>query len=81
MSRFSKPVDIWSTPAANLQPGQWVYAGSDEGAGAATRGRFLGVKPSGTIVVAWMGNARNHRRSPGGIKGYINSLRAYARGR
>jgi hypothetical protein len=80
MSRFTKAVDIWATPVEQLQPGQWVFAGTDEGAGSPTRGRFLGVKPSGSIVVAWMGNARSHRRSPEGIKGYLASLRNYAKG-
>jgi hypothetical protein len=38
-----------------LQRGQWVYTDQDR---PLWRGRFWGVKPSGTVVVAWQGNAR-----------------------
>lgn len=73
--KFTKAVDIHATPAETLQPGQWVFAGTDGGAGSPTRGRFLGVKPSGSIVVAWMGNARSHSS----VNSYVRSLRDYAR--
>lgn len=75
--RFQAPVNVWqASPAqlATLQPGQWVYAGEPD-----AKGRFLGVKPSGTIVVAWLGNERNQ----GGRKArmdYVRTLRDYAKG-
>ena len=56
-----------------LTPGQWVYTGTD---GPAWRGRFWGVKPSGTVVVAWQGNARSY----GNWREYQSKLRAYAQG-
>jgi hypothetical protein len=67
--------DIWSMPQHqinHMQPGQWVYAGNRN-----DRGQFLGVKPSGTVVVAWLGNMRNHGRNR---VAYIRSLRQYAKG-
>jgi hypothetical protein len=44
--KFTKPLDINTVDASTLQPGQWVTA---DGA----KGRFAGVTPSGTVVVAW----------------------------
>ena len=72
--KFLPPFDIWSTPVellARAQPGQWVYAGNP-----ADKGRFLGVKRSGTVVVAWHGNAKNQDS----YGDYIKSLRQYAKG-
>jgi hypothetical protein len=78
--KFLPAFNIWSTPVELLkhaQPGQWVYAGTrDEN----SMGRFLGVKPSGTVVVAWQGNTRN-RGDRAAKLDYIRTLRAYARGR
>ena len=73
--KFTKALDIWKlTPAeiARLQPGQWVYAGEPT-----SKGRYLGVRPSSSVVVGWLGNARNH--SP--RKSYYRALRDYAIGR
>lgn len=66
--KYVPAVDIWSTPAKSLQPGQWVYAGN-----RADKGIFLGVKPSGSVVVAWYNNAKNHT-----FWKYVRSLRSYA---
>ena len=75
--KFRKALDIWSLYGQyllpNLQPGQWVYAGEPS-----SKGRFLGIKPSGTIVVAWHNNAKNHGR--GQYKPYVRALRNYALG-
>jgi hypothetical protein len=57
---------------AGLQPGQWVFAGEPK-----DNGMFLGIKPSGTVVVAWRNNIANHGRNR---IAYIRSLRQYARG-
>jgi hypothetical protein len=75
MARFTKAIDIWAADASKLQPGQWVYAGHDDGPGSPTRGRFFGVKRSGSIVVAWLGNARSDRS----VAGYFTAHRKYAK--
>lgn len=44
-------VDVWALTEeqrAMLQPGQWVQAGPD-----GPRGRWAGMKASGSSVVAW----------------------------
>lgn len=75
--KFTQAFNIWAVPASLLkhaQPGQWVYAGDKS-----SMGRFLGVKRSGVIVVAWLGNIRNqgdHAKR----KEYIRNLRNYALG-
>lgn len=72
--KFLPAFNIWAVPAellAKAQPGQWVYAGNPE-----DRGIFLGVKRSGTIVVAWHGNAKNQSS----YRDYVNTLRQYAKG-
>jgi hypothetical protein len=56
--QYQKAFDIWAMPTSFykfIQPGQWVYAG-DKG----NIGRFYGVKNTGVVVVAWLGNARKH---------------------
>lgn len=56
--KYQKAFDIWAMPVPFykfIQPGQWVYAGDGE-----HKGRFYGVKKSGIVVVAWLGNARKH---------------------
>lgn len=71
--KYLTPFNIWETPVellAHVQPGQWVYAG-DKG----TSGRFLGVKKSGSVVVAWHLNAKA-QKSPAE---YHRILRAYAK--
>jgi hypothetical protein len=58
--RFLPTVNLWTLSDADraaLLPGQWVSAGTPD----ATRsncGRFYGVRRSGSVVVAWNGNAR-----------------------
>ena len=73
--RFTRPINIWSlTPeqmAERLQPGQWVYAGEP-----GNTGRYLGARPSGTVVVAWSGNVN----SQSDRAGYLRALRTYAKG-
>ncbi len=67
--RYTKAVDIWQLPLdqlRRLQPGQWVEGGGE-------LGRFWGVKPGGTVVVAWHHNARR-----AGYKKYNMALRDYA---
>lgn len=73
--KYSKPLDIWALndeARAALQPGQWVYAGVE-----VDKGVWLGVKASGTQVVAWYRNAKGHKS----YRAYIRSLRDYALGR
>lgn len=75
--RYLPAFNIWSMPVELLrhaQPGQHVYAGDKT-----TTGRFLGVKRSGTVVVAWSGNTRT-RRTRAEQLDYLRTLRAYALG-
>ena len=68
-SHYVPILDIWPLPPrarAALQPGQWVKAGPD-----GPRGRYLGQRPGGSDVVAWVGNMK-------GRPGYLQALRAYA---
>ncbi len=72
--KFTARFDIWTMPVSQLrtiQPGQHVYAGD-----RSTLGVFLGVKPSGSVVVAWKGNMQAHTSQ----RGYIRTLRNYAKG-
>jgi hypothetical protein len=73
--KYLPSFDIWQVPAELLskaQPGQWVHAGDKSNVG-----RFWGVKKSGTIVVAWQGNAKNAAN----YRDYQETLRKYAKGR
>lgn len=72
--QYTKPVDVWNskTDLNKLQPGQWVYAGEPT-----NTGRFLGVKKTGTVVVAWQGNIFN--QGPGQRITYIQRLRQFAK--
>lgn len=72
--KYQSMFNIWDIPAdlcKHIQAGQMVYAGD-----RSNRGRFLGVRGSGTIVVAWQRNveAQSDRL------GYIKTLRDYANG-
>ncbi|GGX91285.1 hypothetical protein GCM10007160_18480 [Litchfieldella qijiaojingensis] len=73
--KFQKTLDIWAIDreeiAKKLQPGQWVTAGG-------ARGVYCGVKPGGTVVVMWEGNAKG--RGPRGYSWYRRMLMAYAKG-
>ena len=70
--KYQPMFNIWEMPHAfysHIQPGQWVYAGDRE-----NKGIFCGVKPSGIVVVAWYGNAKNQD-----FRGYIRAVMCYAR--
>lgn len=72
--KYQSIFDIWAVPVdllKHVQAGQMVYAGDK-----ANRGRFLGVRKSGSIVVAWQGNIQSHSDKVG----YIKTLRNYAKG-
>lgn len=71
--KYKKAVDIWALSneqIKKLQGGQWVYAGEPN-----NKGRFLGMKKSGTLVVAWNGNASQQKS----YMGYIKTLANYAK--
>lgn len=72
--KYQSMFDIWAVPVdllKHVQAGQMVYAGNKS-----NKGRFLGVRKSGTVVVAWQGNIQSHSDK----LGYIKSLRNYAKG-
>lgn len=72
--KFLPAFDIWQVPVellAKAQAGQWVYAGDKS-----NKGQFYGVKPSGTVVVAWEGNAKNAQS----YREYKTALLNYAKG-
>lgn len=74
--KFQPIFDLWNIPEGlrkYIQPGQMIYAGE-----RADTGRFCGVKPSGSIVVAWSNNAKRHK---GGRRDYFRTLRQYAKGK
>jgi hypothetical protein len=60
------------TQRAKLQVGQWV-ATTNHVTAREDRGIFLGIKKSGSVVVAWYGNAKGHN-----YREYVRALRAYA---
>jgi hypothetical protein len=60
---------VGDASAKHIQPGQWVYAGDKS-----NKGIFLGIKKSGTVVVAWYGNAKNAKC----FREYIKTLHTYA---
>lgn len=71
--RYQKAINIWKmsdSEIKKLQAGQWVY-GDD----IKNKGMYLGVKKSGTVVVAWLGNASKQNN----YQGYIKALSQYAR--
>jgi hypothetical protein len=65
--------NLTDTQRAALQVGQWV-ATTDQVTKPEERGIYLGIKPSGSVVVAWHGNAKGHN-----YRVYVKTLRAYAR--
>ena len=72
--RYQKALDIWrltDKQIQNLQTGQWIYGGNDK-----NLGRFLGVKKSGTVVVAWQGNASFQKSYIQYIKQLLNYAKA-----
>jgi hypothetical protein len=75
MPKFVPAFDIWTIPQearAAIPRGQWVYAGDP-----ANLGRFYGATDAQTVV-AWLGNARGHKRALGGIPGYFRTIKRYA---
>jgi len=61
-TKYQKTVNVWNishSELGSLQVGQWVSAGLPDSA-RSNCGRFYGVRPSGSVVVAWNGNARGH---------------------
>jgi hypothetical protein len=64
-----------SKQIASLPIGQWVCTTSDT-TDKTSKGIFLGVKPSGTVVVAWYMNAKGQKS----FRQYVQTLRNYARG-
>ena len=58
-----------------IQRGQWVSAG--EVTCGKDRGVFCGVKQSGSIVVAWQGNAQSHKDRKGYRKALMNYGKAW----
>jgi hypothetical protein len=72
--KYQPSFDLWAMPVPfykHIRRGQWVYARDK-----ANKGIFLGVKPSGTVVVAWYGNAKRHAS----FRAYVSTLTAYAKG-
>jgi len=65
--------NLTDTQRAALQVGQWV-ATTDQVTKPEERGIYLGIKPSGSVVVAWYGNAKGND-----YRAYVQTLRAYAR--
>lgn len=75
--KYAQAFNVWSVPVdllAHAQPGQWVYAGDKS-----AMGRFLGVKRSGVVVVAWLHNERSQGDRAARL-GYLRGLRNYALG-
>lgn len=75
--KFQPTIDIYQNPeeaCKGLQPGQWVSSGTPD-ADRSNCGVFCGVKPSGSIVVAWNGNARQRPSK----KAYRRALMDYAK--
>lgn len=69
--KYAKTINIWEmSPEAltTLQIGQWVTAGG-------SKGIFLGVKKSGSVVVAWYHNALRYKN----FREYVRTLRNYAK--
>jgi hypothetical protein len=72
--KYQSIFNVWDIPAdllKHVQAGQMVYAGDKS-----NKGRFLGVRKSGSVVVAWQGNVQSHSDKVG----YIKTLRNYAKG-
>jgi hypothetical protein len=73
--KYQSIFDIWAVPVdllKHVQAGQMVYAGD-----RSNRGRFLGVRGSGTVVVAWQRNVEAQKDR----MGYLKTLRTYAKGK
>ena len=72
--RYIKAFDIYKLSEntyKDIMVGQWIFAGD-----ISNKGRFLGVKKSGTVVVAWHNNAKQQKD----YAGYIAALLAYSKG-
>ena len=72
--QYRKAFDIWQLDELRMkliQPGQWVYAGTPD-----NKGQFWGIRSTGTVVVAWLNNAKRQKSS----RAYNQALLNYARG-
>ena len=70
--KYQPAFNVWAMPDAfykHIQPGQWVYAGDKT-----NKGIFLGVRKSGSVVVAWYQNAKRHKS----FREYVKTLHNYA---
>lgn len=79
-SRYRPTVNVWQVTReqlATLQIGQWVSAGAPDSE-RNNCGRFYGVRPSGSVVVAWNGNARGRGQD---WRAYHAAVHNFARGR
>jgi hypothetical protein len=75
LMKYQPAFNVWAMPDAfykHIQTGQWVYAGSKD-----NKGIFLGVRKSGTVVVAWYHNAKSHKS----FREYVKTLHHYASGK
>jgi len=75
LMKYQPAFNVWAMPAPfykHIQPGQWVYAGDKS-----NKGIFLGVRKSGTVVVAWYMNAKSHKS----FRDYVKTLHNYASGK
>lgn len=77
--RYQPTVNLWNeqNKANTLQRGQWVSAGPVN-EDRMNIGQYCGVTKSGTVVVAWIGNAR---RTGVNYADYMNVSMQYAKGR
>jgi hypothetical protein len=75
--KYTKTKNIWAPDVDfhALQTGQWVSAGEPL-PDRSNCGRFYGVKPGGTVVVVWTGNAKRR-----GWKEDHQSIHHYAKGK
>jgi hypothetical protein len=74
LMKYQPAFNVWAMPDGfykHIQPGQWVYAGDKS-----NKGIFLGVRKSGTVVVAWYMNAKSHKS----FRDYVKTLHNYATG-
>jgi hypothetical protein len=76
--KYSKMINAWGKNVnfKKMQVGQWVSAGQPD-TDRSNCGRFYGVSRSGSITVAWNGNARRHSK---GFTDYQHTIHKYAKG-
>lgn len=78
--RYLKTVDVHALPVtamvSHLQVGQWVSAGTPE-PDRSNCGVYYGTRPSGSIVIAWNGNARRAKS----WREYHHAVQNFAKGK